>query len=729
MKTYFSISELLDFGLPELPKTKVGLGDKIKRENWQFREVAGRGGKGGKKREYMPPPEVQAAIVRQQQEQVLASAQFAAPAAPPAAAETETLMQVYGNCTQKQRDQADARVGVVRNVLDSMETTGRSMAQVVTTMLTLASHPDYPHLRQMLVLANDKRGGGREIPSSRTVVRWVEKAKNAGGGRLETAMVARVPEKAAKAPDWVPVFTELYYLMPQKPSVAAAFEWFLRDWQAGRLALVPLSDAATYPSVYQARRWIGRMGSVSKQRGRMGHRELKTQQGFVRRKWQDYLPLDIVVADGQCFDAECGHPDNPNVPIRPEITLIVDVGTRRIVGVGIDTAESGRAVRGAVAEMVLRHGRAAVFNADNGKGYANGLLQDEVTGLFARLHKTVLVKLSKRLNSYIGADMDGEASRAAHKAARKAMKMGVDLQSLPALKNIASLSPRLLPTFEEMKRLVYAAVEEYNDTPHRSLEKVRDVSGAVRCQTPNELWAVKAAVAENSPERRDRFAKVESEEQMFLFLPQEIRTVQRCEVSLRNNRYYSPLLAEYHRQRVRIAYNEHNAERVWVLDMDGRFIAAADWDANARDFYPKAVVEQAKDKRLQGQLARLDYKKAVIQETRPSLLLEHQDTRVNIGGLPVDMARLKETAQVLNLTELRRGGQTEAAQMPPSEPAPSAPPREWVRPTDDMAQYREFKRLKTLPEGSLTAEQRRFAEWYAGTGAEAVLDGLQLKYG
>ena len=34
MKAYFSVSELLDFGLPELPKTKVGLGDKIKRESW-----------------------------------------------------------------------------------------------------------------------------------------------------------------------------------------------------------------------------------------------------------------------------------------------------------------------------------------------------------------------------------------------------------------------------------------------------------------------------------------------------------------------------------------------------------------------------------------------------------------------------------------------------------------------------------------------------------------------
>ena len=46
MKAYFSVSELLDFGLSELPKTKVGLGDKIKRESWQVREVPCQGGNG-----------------------------------------------------------------------------------------------------------------------------------------------------------------------------------------------------------------------------------------------------------------------------------------------------------------------------------------------------------------------------------------------------------------------------------------------------------------------------------------------------------------------------------------------------------------------------------------------------------------------------------------------------------------------------------------------------------
>ena len=100
MKAYFSISELLDYGLPELPKTKVGLGDKIKRESWQFREVPCQGGKGGKKREYMPPPEVQAAIMRQQQEQVLATAQFAAlPVAALPDADTAPLRTAARRCS------------------------------------------------------------------------------------------------------------------------------------------------------------------------------------------------------------------------------------------------------------------------------------------------------------------------------------------------------------------------------------------------------------------------------------------------------------------------------------------------------------------------------------------------------------------------------------------------------------------------------------------------------
>ena len=57
MKKY-SIAELLDMGLEELPKTKMGLSQKAEREKWPFEEVKAKGGRGGVKRLYTLPPEV-----------------------------------------------------------------------------------------------------------------------------------------------------------------------------------------------------------------------------------------------------------------------------------------------------------------------------------------------------------------------------------------------------------------------------------------------------------------------------------------------------------------------------------------------------------------------------------------------------------------------------------------------------------------------------------------------
>lgn len=178
MKAYFSVSELLDFGLPELPKTKVGLGDKIKRENWQFREVAGRGGKGGKKREYMPPPEVQAAIMRQQQEQVLATAQFAA--LPVAAVSDRDTAPLPDGSTEVQRQREGARLGVLNAIERLMAETKTGRDGAITGFLVSAQHPDMPHLAHMLRLANDKRGGGAALPSKRTIHRWFKQREASG---------------------------------------------------------------------------------------------------------------------------------------------------------------------------------------------------------------------------------------------------------------------------------------------------------------------------------------------------------------------------------------------------------------------------------------------------------------------------------------------------------------------------------------------------------------------
>ena len=61
----------------------------------------------------------------------------------------------------------------------------------------------------------------------------------------------------------------------------------------------------------------------------------------------------------------------------------------------------------------------------------------------------------------------------------------------PALANIQSLNPHLLPTWADFVAFCEWHVECYNNRPHRSLPKILDVAGIKRHMTPNEMWALK----------------------------------------------------------------------------------------------------------------------------------------------------------------------------------------------------------------------------------------------
>mgnify|MGYP000857703289 CR=1 FL=1 len=714
MKAYFSVSELLDFGLPELPKTKVGLGDKIKRENWQFREVAGRGGKGGKKREYMPPPEVQAAIVRQQQEQVLASAQFAA--LPVVALPDADTAPVADGSTEVQRQREGARLGVLNAIERLMAETKTGRDGAITAFLVSAQHPDMPHLAHMLRLANDKRGGGAALPSKRTIHRWFKQREASG------SLLPKVPQKDLSLPEWFKRFL-VFYRTPQKPSVQAAFELFAR----AELARQPL---AKLPSVHQARRWLDKLGNVAREDGRLGSRELKTVKPYKVRDFKNLQPTDIYTADGHTFDAEVLHPDSGK-PFRPEITTVADVATRKIVGWSVDLAESGYAVLSAVCHAVKTGGIPAVFYVDNGGGYKNALMSDQATGLMGRLGITMRHSLPygsqargviERLQSYIGADMDKQAGQAVHKAGRKLMKQEAALKGVPALGNILSLSPNLLPDFDELRRIAAQAVEDYNNRPHRSLPKITDISGSPRHMTPNELWALKESQGAD-------IQTVDEAESLYLFMPQEVCVVQRGQVTLRRNVYYSAALQEYNGDRLRVAFDMHNAERVWLFDDDGRYVCHADWNGNRIDYMPVSVIEQAKEKRVAGQIKRLDNKQSILAAARPARVLEHQ-SRMNLGGRTLDMQALQQQAQLAMAKMQPKADEAEppkakVAAFRPSEP----PPAGWVRPATPQARAAEFARLSALPPESWTAEQAKFMATPQVRQEAAALERMRQMYG
>lgn len=71
MNIYFAISDLLKMNLTGLPKTKMGLSDKVERERWLFVMADCKGGKNGKRREYAPPPDVMKQIQARKLEEAL----------------------------------------------------------------------------------------------------------------------------------------------------------------------------------------------------------------------------------------------------------------------------------------------------------------------------------------------------------------------------------------------------------------------------------------------------------------------------------------------------------------------------------------------------------------------------------------------------------------------------------------------------------------------------------
>ena len=94
--------------------------------------------------------------------------------------------------------------------------------------------------------------------------------------------------------------------------------------------------------------------------------------------------------------------------------------------------------------------------------------------------------------------------------------------------------------------------------------------------------------------------------------------MRRCEVSLFGNTYYAKELEEHHGDRVKVAYDIHDGEKVWVYNDKDVLICTAGFEANASDYMPKSAIEHAKDKRLAGREKRLNLKLDEVYAERGS---------------------------------------------------------------------------------------------------------------
>ena len=652
MKTHYSILELLEMKLENLPTTKMGLGSKVVRESWPFIEVAGKGGKGGKRREYAPPPEVLKLIQAKKLNEVLGGlsdlptplfsyeekGNEAAGLPSHDVRGGELAIGVTDGSTEQQRLCESARRGVLSAVERVMAESGVSKEAAMTTILTQAKMPGFEHIAKLFSLAADGRGGGGKLPSVRTIKRWF-------AARESNSLAPKSRTEDMNVPSWLPVFLECYRL-PMKPSVSEAYRLFVNRLEALPSPQPSLAGRrGDVPSIHQVRRWLGKLGNVERERGRRGARDLKNILPHKRRDFLHLKPAAIYTADGHTFDAEVLNPLS-GLPFRPEITTVLDVGTRRCMGWSVGLAES----RFTVLEALSHASRAAIgalWYVDWGRGFENLMMTDEATGLMGRLGMTmthsraynsqakgasershnIFTRAAANLPSFVGKNMDDEARQKLFKLSRKEVRLHGKILNSP------------IPTWDEFKGYIERVVDEYNDRPHRSLPKFTDRDGKRRHMSPNEFWALKVAEFGEPP-------SVSPEEEGYLFRPQVMRTVRRGEVSLFGNTYYSAELMEFNGETVRVGYDVQDALWVWIYDDVGRLICKAEWHGNSTDYMPVSVLERAEDKRNDERLKRNELQQQNILKERRVPTIEHQDS-VNIGGMVLDMSQIKAKAAAL----------------------------------------------------------------------------------
>ena len=503
--------------------------------------------------------------------------------------------------TERRRDAGD--------ILTPREVTGLARPLILTA-------PDGFHLDpRRIAVANDRKAR-TEVKRS-TIYDWFASRDERG-----VTALAPVPTKEAQP---VPAgFGEFlrFYARPTKPSVADAHLEYLKA-----AAAQPGVQAMTL-SLDQVRHILRvRMNNIERQVGREGLLTLRSRLAYVTRTTEDMWPTTIYSADGKTFDAEIADPVT-RLPIRPEITTVNDVVTRKIVGISLGRSENQRSVAEALRNACTGHGIPAIFYVDRGPGFRNEAMDADVSGLMGRLgitkmhaapygsqakgrierpQATVWDRLARRLPSYIGEDMDKEAGQAFHKASRREIKEFGESRRLPA--------------WADFVVMCHAMVAEHNSRPHRGLPKFEDpATGKTRHMSPDEAWAAHVSAGfEPVP--------VDPGEADDLFRPYEIRTVRRSLVQWNTNSYFHESLEAWHEEKVMVGYDWHQADRVWVRAFDvatgqpGALICVAAFGGNSERYVPLSYEQKALETRAAGRLKRVDAKRGAIEAERDALRL------------------------------------------------------------------------------------------------------------
>ena len=529
--------------------------------------------------------------------------------------------------TEKQRAARDGAIILCRAIDEGEMETGHSVKTVCVELAErLLNGTAYDHLKKALIASQTKpRKAG---PTYNGLLRHLQRLHGLylEGIREGDPCKYLVPgqrEKEGHDPIHVHAFL-LFWCDPNRPGVSAVHR-----------KMVPYleSQGLKAPSYSTACKIEESLPVTVKYRGRMTGSAFRALLPYVNRDVSMFKANDIWVGDGHSFKAKIQSPLHGNAFI-PEVTVILDWVSRRVVGYSVALSESTIAVSDAFRHAQMQTlARPLIYYSDNGSGQTGKHIDHEVTGTLARqgiAHETgipgnpqgrgiierwwptVLLPLAESYPTFTGKKADKETVRKMSNELARAQRAG-------------EASP-LLPSFRQFLIDLDEAIERYNSS-HRHSE--------LNGMTPNEAYAAKL-----DP---DSIGAVTDEELDCLWMPEEIRTPARGLIQLFNNTYFMPSLIDdlADGEQVRVRFDIHDAATVHVLRMNGSKLGIAEWDGNKRAAFPVPYVEQKREERAIGikgrAQAQIDRADAELQDTYTvAALPEPQapaiDLTVQLGG-------------------------------------------------------------------------------------------------
>ncbi|HFG3508926.1 TPA: Mu transposase C-terminal domain-containing protein [Escherichia coli] len=640
---FVSVNELV--GLPGMPGTAQGVRYSIRKlaSSEHFRRKRA----GSKTIEYSIdclPPVTQRALRERHVAQLMATAPQEITTQPPVKRERkqnvvqpveayrgspQLVEERLNALTENQRKVAEARIALVCEVLRISQEPGFSCASAIRFIVSrLAQGGMQERLESLVITANARKGKERTL-SAITLKRWMaafNKAQNAAERLLLLAPGKRDEIKPEEI-SWLPEFLAQYRQVNGRP-MSEAYEDFVAEWQRRHadepymLEVMPSYDVVRYA--------MKKLPEVVKQKGRVTGSEYRQLEGFTRRDWTA-MPVNYVwIGDGHGMKLKCAHPIHGR-PFSPEVTFVIDGGTRFVVGWSLDLAENVFAVAGAIQHGIRNHGKPFLYYSDNGSGETADMLDKEVVGILPRLginhptgiagnpqgrgiierlNRTLPMRIARRYRTYFGKGADRESLRVLNRDLRSAFNA---LQQDKPLNDRQRAAMRELPSWAELIEAIREGVEWYNSRPHSELP----MKPNGRHYSPAEF-------------RKKRLAEEDTEiewlsdlELRDMFRPMVERPVRRCEIQWLNNIYYAPELRDEHGRKVLISYDIHDAERITVRRKDGSFICEAIWNGNKRAAFPVSAEYHKQQQRIKGMRKRAE-EKIRDAEDEGIQILEHK---------------------------------------------------------------------------------------------------------